>query len=179
MKPLDDAYANAPYIEGADDYPPRWESAAQAMRDRLGAKADIGIAYGDSARQVFDFFNADANTVGTVIFVHGGYWKAFDHRYWSHLAQGALDAGWSVAMPGYDLCPEVRISDITQQIAKAVTSIAARTTGPIALTGHSAGGHLVSRMLDPAVLPDDVRGRIVRVAPISPVTHLTPCWKPP
>ncbi len=42
-------------------------------------------------------------------------------------------------MPSYDLCPTIRISGITAQIARAVTAIAARMDGPLVLTGHSAG----------------------------------------
>lgn len=174
MKPLDDAFANAPYIEGAEAYPPRWQEDAAQLRTHLGTRAELGLPYGVSERQVFDFFNTESAARGTVVFVHGGYWKAFDHSTWSHLARGALAQGWSVAMPGYDLCPQVRISDITEQIAQAVTRVAAKTTGPIALTGHSAGGHLVARMTNASVLPDDVRARIVRVAPISPVADLRP-----
>ncbi len=174
MMPLDDAYANAAYIAGAETYPPKWEAAAAAFREELGARAELGLHYGTSDRQVFDFFNTTKDAQGTVIFVHGGYWKAFDRSSWSHLAAGALAAGWSVAMPSYDLCPDVQISQITRQIAQAVQAIAARTDGPLALTGHSAGGHLVARMLAPGVLPDDVRARILRVAPISPVADLLP-----
>lgn len=174
MKPLDDAYANGAYIKGAEGFPPRWEQAAANFRQSLGARAEIGLRYGDSPRQVFDFFNAEGVSRGTLIFVHGGYWKAFDRSTWSHLAAGAIAAGWSVAMPGYDLCPDVRISQITRQIAAAVTRIADRTFEPIVLAGHSAGGHLVSRMLDPLVLAEPVRARIARVAPISPVTQLVP-----
>ncbi len=177
MMPLDDAYANAPYIAGADAFPPRWAAAAAAFREALGARVEIGLSYGASERQVFDFFNAEGTSKGTVIFVHGGYWKAFDHTSWSHFAAGSLAAGWSVALPGYDLCPDVRISEITRQIAQAVTAIAARTEGPLALTGHSAGGHLVARMLDAEVLAAEVRARVLRVAPISPVTDLPPLMK--
>ncbi|WP_300033433.1 alpha/beta hydrolase [uncultured Roseobacter sp.] len=174
MKPLDDAYANAAYIPGADGYPPRWTEEAAAFREALGDRAGTGISYGSSTRQVFDFFNAGEDAQGTVIFVHGGYWKAFDHSFWSWLAAGPMARGWSVAMPGYDLCPDVRIRDITRQIARAVAAIAERTDGPVTLTGHSAGGHLVSRMTGPGVLPTAVRERIVAVAPISPVSDLAP-----
>lgn len=174
MMPLDDAYANAAYITGAEDYPPKWQAASAAFRNHLDARAETGLAYGPSTRQVFDFFNAEGVSKGTLIFVHGGYWKAFDRTYWSHLAAGAMASGWSVAMPGYDLCPDVRISQITKQIAAAVTKIADRTFEPIALAGHSAGGHLVSRMMDPLVLPEPVRRRIDRIASISPVADLEP-----
>jgi acetyl esterase/lipase len=77
-------------------------------------------------------------------------------------------------MVGYDLCPAVKISEITGQVAKAITAIARRATGPIALTGHSAGGHLVARMLAPGVLPEAVRERVTRTVPIAPLADLEP-----
>ena len=172
---LDDAYANGAYIEGAEAFPPRWEKEAAAFRAALGARAQLGVSYGPSPRQTIDFFQPEGVARGTMIFVHGGYWKAFDARRWSHLAAGALARGWSVAMPSYDLCPDVRIADITRQIAAAVTKIAERTfVGPIALAGHSAGGHLVCRMTDPLILPSEIRERIKQIVPISPVADLTP-----
>jgi acetyl esterase/lipase len=171
---LDDAYANGAHIEGADAYPPRWLEAAKTFRDSLGARAQQGVSYGPSPRQSFDFFQPEGVARGTVIFVHGGYWKAFDASYWSHFAAGALARGWAVAMPSYDLCPDVRIADITRQVAAAVIKIADRTFGPLALAGHSAGGHLVCRMTDPLVLPSEVRERIKQIVPISPVCDLVP-----
>lgn len=170
----DDAYANAPYIQGAEDYPPRWAKQAQEFRNSLGARAQVGVKYGDSPRQVFDFFHPEGVSRGTLVFVHGGYWKAFDNSSSSHLAQGALSRGWAVAMPSYDLCPDVQIGQITRQVAAAVTEIASRTNGALVLVGHSAGGHLASRMMDPLVLGAEVRDRIVRVMPISPVVDLEP-----
>lgn len=170
----DEAYKNAEYIADAETYPPRWNEAAAAFRENIGARAQIGVSYGPSERQVFDLFEPEGVSRGTVIFVHGGYWKAFDKSTWSHLAQGPLARGWSVAMPSYDLCPDVRISEITQQIGAAVRKIADRTFGKLALAGHSAGGHLVARMMDPLILPSDVRGRVESILAISPVSDLMP-----
>ena len=68
----------------------------------------------------------------------------------------------------------MRISDITRQIAAAVTCAAGEVDGPIRLAGHSAGGHLVARMLAPAMLPEDVAARIAHVVPISPLSDLRP-----
>lgn len=171
---LDDAYANGAYISGAADFPPRWAKQAQAFRDQLGARAQVGLRYGDSDRQVFDFFHPEGVPRGTFVFVHGGYWRAFDASSWSHLAAGALARGWAVAMPSYDLCPNVRISQITRQVGTALAAIADRTHGPMALAGHSAGGHLVARMMDPLIVPGEVRDRIGHVMPISPLGYLVP-----
>lgn len=171
---LDDAYANAAYIEGSEDYPPRWQKAAAAFRKKLGFRAQKGISYGPSDRQVYDFFEPEGVSRGTVVYVHGGYWKAFAPSDWSHLAAGALPRGYAVAMIGYDLCPDVRISQITGQVARGLMDIAKRTQGPISLVGHSAGGQLVARMTDPLVLSGDVRERIANIVSISPVADLTP-----
>lgn len=171
---LDDAYANAPYIPDANSYLERWPAAAAAFRASLGGRAETDVSYGPSARQAFDLFRSAAIARGTLVFVHGGYWLRFGKGDWSHLAAGAQEHGWNAAHLGYDLCPEVRISDITRQIAAGVTTVAARTEGPISLAGHSAGGHLVSRILAPSLLSPEVRDRIVAVAPISPVADLRP-----
>ena len=176
MAELDDAYANAAHIPGSDAYPPRWAAAAAAFRDRLSAqgRARLDLRYGDSDRQGFDLFLPQGETKGLSVFVHGGYWLRFDRLSWSHFAAGALGRGWAVAMPSYDLCPQVSIAQITRQIARAVVEIAAKLPGPLTLSGHSAGGHLVARMLAPGMLPDGVAERIVHVIPISPLSDLRP-----
>lgn len=173
---LDDTFANMPYIPGGADYPDRWAKDAQDYRNRLSVtgRARLGLMYGHGTRQVLDVFLPDGPHKGLFVFVHGGYWRMFDRESWSHFAEGARSVGWSVVMPSYDLCPRVRIADITRQIAQAVSVAAHDIDGPIRLAGHSAGGHLVSRMLEPGLLPDDVRARIERVVPISPVTDLRP-----
>ncbi|MCE8006276.1 alpha/beta hydrolase [Aestuariivita sp.] len=171
---LDDAYANGAYIPHAAEYPRRWAAKAEALRTDLGARAEIALRYGRAEREVFDLFHPQGVAKGTVIFVHGGYWKAFDRSSWSHLAAGPLARGWAVAIPSYTLCPDIRIAGITPQIVAAVTAIADRTEGPLALTGHSAGGHLVARMLAPGMLSTSVAARIACVVPISPLADLGP-----
>ena len=91
------------------------------------------------------------------------------------LDKGGWVRGAGVAMPSYDLGPTVHVADITRQMAVAITAIAERIPAiPIRLMGHSAGGHLVSRMMAPGMLPDNVMGRIRIVMPISPVSDLRP-----
>ena len=50
-------------------------------------------------------------------------------------------------MPTYTLCPENRISGIVAEMGQAVEKIAGMVGGPIHLTGHSAGGHLATRLV--------------------------------
>ncbi len=171
---LDDAFANAAYIQGGAEYPARWQANAAAFRALGNAKLDI--PYGEGERSAFDLFVPRETPKGLVIFVHGGYWLRFDRKFWSHLAHGSLEYGWAVAMPSYDLCPQVRITEIGQQIRNAIGVIAEQVEGPIRLVGHSAGGQLVARMIC-----EDVNepwcDRITKVVPISPVADLAPLMR--
>jgi hypothetical protein len=112
------------------------------------------------------------------VFIHGGYWKAFDKSVWSHLAAGPLALGWAVCIPSYTIAPEGRISQMTRQIARAIELAAGRVEGPIRLTGHSAGGHLVSRMIceDTSLAPGTLQ-RIDRIVAISGLYDLRPLLK--
>lgn len=171
----DDAYANVPHIPDGESYPLRWADEAATFREtRPQGRDDLGLPYGDTPRQAYDLFRPGTAPEGTLIFVHGGYWLRFDRSHWSHFATGALARNWSVAMPSYDLCPEVRIADITAQIARAIETITKAEPGPLALAGHSAGGHLVSRMAQPGLLPAGITHRITTITPISPVSDLRP-----
>ncbi|ROU01046.1 alpha/beta hydrolase [Histidinibacterium lentulum] len=166
----DDAWANAAHIPGAEGYVARWAEAAEAFRELHPPEV---LRHGPGARRDVDLFRPKGATKGLVVFVHGGYWLRFGPRDWSHLAAGALAEGWAVALPGYDLCPAVRIAEITRQIAAAVDVAAEAVAGPVRLAGHSAGGHLVARMGDEG-LPLACRGRVARIVPISPVADLAP-----
>lgn len=162
-------YANGDFIAGAAEYPARWTAEAARFRGEMGARADLGLAYGPGGRQVLDLFHPRGEARGAVVFVHGGYWKAFDRSLWSHLAAGPLERGFAVAMPSYTLAPDVRIGAMTAEIAEACRMVAARVAGPMVVTGHSAGGHLSARMGCA-----DLDVPVARVVPISPLTELEP-----
>jgi arylformamidase len=176
----DDAYDNRAYIEAAADYPDKWAAEALQFRQTMTQKqlADCDIAYGESGRQKLDIFWPGGKVNGLVVFVHGGYWRAFDKSFWSHLAAGPVCRGWAVAIPSYDLVPAVSISEITQQIGIAVSKAASMVKGPVMLTGHSAGGHLVTRMIcRDSPLIAAVSERIERVVSISGLHDLRPLLK--
>ena len=176
----DDAYANAPHIPGGSDYPPKWAAQAKRFRQDLTARgsAELDIEYGPGERNTFDLFHPDGNPRGLIVFVHGGFWRAFDKSSWSHLANGPLSHGYSVAMPSYTLCPDIRIAAITEEVSEAITAAARRVGGPLHLTGHSAGGHLVTRMVcRNTPLKGEVAERIGRVVSISGVHDLRPIMR--
>jgi acetyl esterase/lipase len=173
----DDAYANGPNIPGGDRWPGLWVEQAKAFRDKLSAKGrtKLDLSYGDRPRNRFDLFLPEGEPKGLVVFVHGGYWVRLDKSFWSHLAEGSLAHGHAVAMPSYTLCPDIRISGIVKEVAAAIEAAARMIGGPIRLTGHSAGGHLASRMITTsAPLSQDVQRRIVSTVSISGLHDLRP-----
>ncbi|WP_151717949.1 alpha/beta hydrolase [Gemmobacter serpentinus] len=172
MQDLSNDYANADFIAGAADFPPRWKAQAAAFRAGLGARARLDLAYGSEARQALDLFLPDTSPKGLLVFVHGGYWLAFGREDWSHLAAGALARGWACAMPSYTLAPKARIGAMTHEIAQACRFAASLLPEglPIVVTGHSAGGHLSARM----ACSDITLPGLCRVVPISPLSLLAP-----
>lgn len=173
----DDAYTNGAHIPQGDRWPERWAEPARRYREAMLSKgrARLDIAYGDGPRNVLDLFLPSGTPKGLVAFIHGGYWRAFDKSLWSHLAAGSVDSGYAVAVPSYTLCPEARIAGIVREVASAIEAAAGEIAGPIALTGHSAGGHLATRMIcAPSPLSPAVLSRIANTVSISGVHDLRP-----
>lgn len=175
-----DAYTNGAYIPDSGRWPAAWEGPARAFRERMEAagRARLDLAYGSGPRNRYDLFLPAGEASGLVVYVHGGYWLRFDRSVWSHLAAGATQSGFAVALPSYTLCPDIRIGGIVEEIGRAVAHAAGRVAGPVVLTGHSAGGHLATRMAcEGAPLPAAVASRIVHVLSISGVHDLRPLMR--
>jgi arylformamidase len=152
-----------------------WAKDAAHYRERHAPRS---IPYGPGVRQGIDFFPGDREGP-IVVFIHGGYWQALDRSFFSHLAAGLNAHGVSVAIPSYDLCPDVTVDHIIQEMWAALRMLA-RFGQPLVVSGHSAGGHLAACMLatdwsaiDPA-LPEDL---VVAAYSISGVFDLGPLIK--
>jgi len=167
------AYNNAGSVENAQVLLDAWRGMSADFRSTVNCEIDI--PYGDKPRNKLDLFLPQEEPKGLFIFVHGGYWVRFDKSISSHLAAGLLAKGWAVAMPSYTLCPDVKISDITCEVANAINTAASKIDGSIILAGHSAGGHLVTRQIcEDSKLDDKTLSRIKRVISISGVHDLRP-----
>jgi hypothetical protein len=168
----DDAFANMAYIPGSESLVDDWARDAAAFRAETNVQE---VSYGPHPRARYDLFLPEETPKGLAVFVHGGFWMMLDKSSWSHYAAGALGQGWAVAMPSYTLTPEAKISEITTQIGAAISHAAMQVAGPIRLAGHSAGGHLVSRMMcADTPLVTDVFTRIAHTLSISGLHDLRP-----
>ena len=110
-------------------------------------KAEFGISYGPSARQIINFFPAAAANAPLAVFIHGGYWRSRDPSSYSHFAKTLNANGISVAVAGYDLAPQVSIADIIEQMRAACLYLWRKHKRRLFVFGHSAGGHLTACML--------------------------------
>ena len=134
-----------------------WARDAAAYREQ---RAPEKLIYGAGPRNMIDLFEAEGRGP-IVVFIHGGYWQALDGSSFSHCARGLNAHGIAVAVPTYDLCPNVTIAAIIEEMRAAMRELA-RLGRPLVVSGHSAGGQLSACMLatdwtalDPA-LPRDL-----------------------
>jgi arylformamidase len=125
-----------------------WAEDAARYRAEAGARFAT-LPYGQGPRQVLDLIHPTAAAPGArpVLFIHGGYWQALDRRYFTHLAKGPNAHGITVAVAGYDLCPDVSVSAIIGQMQTALQALARHAGRPAVVAGHSAGGHLAACLL--------------------------------
>jgi len=119
-----------------------WASDAAAYREQ---RAPRRLSYGPGIRNTIDFFPTDRDGP-IVVFIHGGYWQALDGSFFSHCARGLNAHGIGVAVPSYDLCPDVTVEDIIGQMRAASRELA-RLDRRLVMSGHSAGGHLAACLL--------------------------------
>jgi arylformamidase len=108
-------------------------------------------------RATLDYFPAVANAP-LFVFIHGGYWQRNEKERFSFAGLGPLAQGINVAVPGYTLGPDARMTDIVGEIRQALTWLAdhagelAFDRTRICVGGWSAGGHLTAAVADhPAV----------------------------
>jgi len=160
------------------------EIFARADRDAAAYRAawpqaELGIAYGPTARQFIDFFpaKAGASPAPLSVFIHGGYWRAQHPSSYSHQAANLNARGIAVAIAGYDLCPHVSISTIAEQLRAACLFLWRKHKQRMMVFGHSAGGHLTACMVatDWKKLAGDAPADLVPAGlAISGVFDLTP-----
>ena len=91
-----------------------WARDAAAYREQHAPRV---IAYGPARAHASMSLPAKAEGP-IVVFIHGGYWQALDGSWFSHMARGLNAHGIGVAVPSYDLCPQVSVAEIIGQMRR-------------------------------------------------------------
>jgi arylformamidase len=178
---LDQQYNNRARIPEHAEIFERWARASALSREGLSRR--IGVAYGDGPKETLDIFPSTAANAPVFVFIHGGYWRAFDKSDHSFIAPAFVHAGAMVVVPDYALCPSVRIDDIALQMVRALAwtwrhaALYGGDPHRIVVGGHSAGGHLAAMLLCckwKAVGPDLPANLVRKALAISGLFELEP-----
>ena len=147
----DAAYNNSQAVSDSAQIVNRWVAASATFRSQRPKQLDV--PYGPGERNKWDLFPADNPTAPCLVFTHGGYWQMRSREDFSCFAEGVLARGWSAALPGYTLAPAATLTQIVSEVRSALDWLAAQgnahgITGPVIISGWSAGGHLTALLLD-------------------------------
>ena len=138
-----------------------------------------GIPYVDNAggKQKLDLYlPKDKTGFPILVFIHGGGWTSGDRALYQPLGNKLAMAGIGVAIPSYRLMPGVKFPDQIDDAAAAVAWVSKNIGAKggdltrFFLSGHSAGGHLVSLL---ALHPEHLKRHEVDPKSISGVMALS------
>ncbi len=144
-------YNNRALVPDNERWVERWVQGSAHARATMTCHLDR--RYGDAAGETMDLFPARKGDGSCMMFIHGGYWRSRDKLEFSFLAPAWVDAGVSLAVVNYDLCPAVSVEEIVRQMLRASRWLwlHAEQFGMdedrLYVSGHSAGGHLTAMML--------------------------------
>jgi arylformamidase len=128
-----------------------WTRRSEQARASLVCYLDR--AYGPSPAERLDIFPARNGDGSALMFIHGGYWRALDKSDFSFLAPAWAEAGVSLIVVNYDLCPRVSVEEIVRQMLRASAWLYRHAADyainrqRLFVAGHSAGGHLAAMLM--------------------------------
>ncbi len=153
---LDTSYNNAAAVDNNLPWLDRWRELSAIVR--AGNKVRLDIPYGPKQRTGFDYFPSGAANAPLFVFIHGGYWQRNAKELFSFVAKGPLAHGIDVAVVGYTLAPQARLTEIVAEIRQGVRFLRQNAgrfgfdPENINVGGWSAGGHLTAMVSsEPAV----------------------------
>ena len=147
----DAAYDNNAAVKNSAALIAERNQASQALRAVRNSLLDI--PYGERERTKIDLYPAGSTAAPCLVFLHGGYWQRNSREVFAMLVEGVAAHGWSVAIPGYSLAPEVSLTEIVAEVSSSLDWLAQNggaygISGPVVLSGWSAGAQLVAMALD-------------------------------
>jgi len=153
-----------------------WAAASQILRAQRPQHLDL--AYAPRERTKWDLYPAPDPKAPCYVHVHGGYWQRGSKEIFSCMCEGILARGWSAALPGYTLAPDATLTQIVRELRTALDWFAEQASahgisGPVILSGWSAGGHLTAFLLDhPRVTAGLAISGVFELAPLRDSPHV-------
>ncbi|KAM3966568.1 kynurenine formamidase [Aphomia sociella] len=123
----------------------------------------LEIEYGPTSGQKLDILGTNLpDDAPILVYVHGGYWQELSREISRYPALPLYRSKIKTIVVGYDLCPTATLAEIINQIQKAARFVfeyaeKMKSRG-IYFAGHSAGAHLVAKLLSNADFFETTKG---------------------
>ncbi|HWK72102.1 alpha/beta hydrolase [Pollutimonas sp. M17] len=164
-------------------YAERASALSRATRERWSQRkaCRLDVPYGESRLATLDIFPVADPNAPLHVFLHGGYWRARDKSDYSFVADALAPHGISTIVMNYDLCPDVEVGDIVEQVRRGFSWIRANAgafscqAANLTASGHSAGAHLIAAALSDSAYRDgpDAALLISGIYELEPVLHIS------
>ena len=158
-----------------------WERNSEVARQEMDC--ELNIVYGSGENQKLDIFNCGKKNAPTLLYFHGGYWQRGSKSIYSFLAKPYISSGVNFVIIGYDLCPTVSITRISEQARESVLFLWKKgkefglNSNQMVVMGHSAGGHITQMMMGTRWPKHEltVPNNLIKAGiSISPLSYLEP-----
>ena len=128
----------------------------RSVRSRTRLEPVLNVPYSTHQEQMLDIFlDKTIEQNGCVqMFIHGGFWHSLDAKAFSFVADGFCEDGTVVIVIDYPMLPEANFPIIIDSCQRAVQWIYEHQSDlnidptNISISGNSAGGHLVTLLMD-------------------------------
>jgi arylformamidase len=147
---LDAAYNNSAAVADSPQWLARWRERSAVLRGAASQARLLDISYGARPRARLDYFTAGRAQAPLFVFIHGGYWQRNDKDMFAFVADGPRAHGINVAIVGYTLAPEARLTEIVEEMNTALSFLSDHADDfgfdreRLLVGGWSAGGHLTA-----------------------------------
>jgi arylformamidase len=138
-------------VPNVEEHATRMQSLSAQARDRHEGIYDL--RYGSGPLATLDVFRASQDHAPVHVFLHGGYWRGRDKSDFSFLADALIPQGITLVVMNYDLCPQVELPAIVDQVEEGLKWVHEHAAqwgadpARYSASGHSAGAHLIAAVL--------------------------------
>jgi arylformamidase len=153
---LDAAYNNTAAVADSGARLAQWNERSAIVRAEANSRLDL--VYGPRPRNRLDYFASKGRGGPLFVFLHGGYWQRNSKEIFAFISDGPRAHGINVAVIGYTLAPQARLSEIVNEVRLALDFLSDNAgklkfdRGGVFVGGWSAGAHLAAVVSDHPVV---------------------------